>query len=383
MKNKMMNAALGLSMIASIAGAEEAINLSELQAQLKMQQQEMTDLLAKMEQLEEKQSTTKEDVKAISWAKDIKLKADMRYRYEHSDIEDSRNKNRQRVRARIGLEGKANDEVTLGFRLSTGADANSGNQTLGDQWDDKEIYLDLAYINYAPVAVDGLDVTLGKFKYPWYVATDLLWDGDVNPEGIAATYETKVGETKLFGTTGYMLLTDQSTDSTDWDMAAFQIGAEQKLSENVKLTLASSVFAYQNSVEVAGTPEDYTVVQGTAALGVKKLLPVPVKFYIDAVTNTEADTDENGYYVGIKFGDAKKGKWEIKYDYRNMEENAAPTILVDSDFAGGGTGVKGSRFKAKYNLGKNFQLGSTYIIGQDMISDRDQNTFLFDLIAKF
>ncbi|MFC1467395.1 putative porin [Verrucomicrobiota bacterium] len=385
-KSMMMCVVLGLMVSAGVAKADDKAELKSLQEQLKLQKQELVKLLAKMEQLEKSQSATQAEVKDMSWTSDVKVKADLRYRYEHVQTDDSLSKDRQRIRARIGLSGKVNDEVKAGFRIATGAGANSGNDTLDDNWADKSIYLDLAYMTYSPEQVDGLDVTIGKMKKPWYVATDLIWDGDVNPEGVAANYETAAGDVELFTTAGYMILDDQD-ESTDWEMFAGQVGGETKLSDNTKLTLAGSVFSYQNSDEVGvdldGNPlsEDYTVLQGTAALGVSEMLPVPVKFYVDAVTNVDADEEENGYYAGVKFGDANKADWEVKVDYRELEANAAPDLFVDSDFAGGGTDVKGFRVKSKYNLSKNFQVGATYIMGEN--GSEDVDTLHLDLISKF
>jgi hypothetical protein len=381
-KNLMMSAVLGAMVIsAGAVKADEAADLKELQAQLKMQKQEMIDLLAKMEQIEKAQGETKAQVKDMDWASNIKLKGDLRYRYENVEKDGDLSKDRQRIRARIGAYANVNEEVSVGMRLATGQDANSGNETLDDNWDDKSMYLDLAYMTYAPANVEGLAVTIGKMEKPWYVATDLLWDGDVNPEGIAATYNTEAGAVSLFGTAGYMILNDTS-GSTDWEMFAGQIGAESALSDKTKLTVSGAAFGYQNSEEIGGTAVEYTVLQGTAALGVKELLPCPVKFYVDAVTNVKADDENNGYNLGIKFGDAKKGSWEAKVDYRDLEENAAPEDYVDSDFAGGGTGIKGARVNAKYNLSKNFQLGATYIMGENS-SGTDVDTLQLDIVAKF
>ena len=68
-----------------------------------------------------------------SWARGIKLKGDTRYRHELIDREGANQRNRQRLRVRLGLDAKVNDTVSAGLQLATGGDdPRSTNQTLGD-----------------------------------------------------------------------------------------------------------------------------------------------------------------------------------------------------------------------------------------------------------
>ena len=133
---------------------------------------------------------------------------------------------------------------------------------------------------------------------------------------------------------------------------------------------------------------DYRIAEGFAELGFKNVGPIPFKLYGNYVNNTATSEKNDGYCVGIKFADAKKGKWEAKYDYRDLGLYAAPAYFTDSDFADGGTGVKGHRIKAKYNFAKNLAGGLTYIYSlrtPDRSLDQNQqfNTLMLDLMVKF
>jgi len=82
-KNVMMSAVLGAMVVAAgTAKADDAADLKQLQEQVKLQKQELVDLLAKMEQLEKTQQNTNDKVKTADWASNMKLKGDFRYRYE-------------------------------------------------------------------------------------------------------------------------------------------------------------------------------------------------------------------------------------------------------------------------------------------------------------
>jgi hypothetical protein len=339
--------------------------------------------------LEERIAALEERNAQSSWTEKIQLKGDLRYRYELQTKDDETSKNRQRIRARIGAYAEVNEITSVGIRLRTGQDANSGNETIGSEFDSKDIYLDLAYIELAPAGAQYGTLTLGKMKYPWKVTTDLIWDGDVNPEGIAYTYAGKLDKTGIFGSAGYFKVND-SGSAHDLNLATVQAGLSQPLGEKTKFTLGGSLYVYDNAQDFNDPGEtnnttlvDYTIGELFAEMAFKDVLPTPFKLYGNYVNNTEENTDSEGFCVGVKFNDAKKGKWEAKLGYRDLDSNAAPSYYADSDFAGGGTNIKGIRLKGSYNLFKNLQVAATYIAGEQKDSNTDVNTLHLDLIAKF
>lgn len=99
---------------------------------------------------------------------------------------------RLRVRARVGLEAEITENIKTGFRLTTGdqRDPVSANQTLGNEGRRYEVQLDTAFLNYSAkgrAEFPWLDVWLGRFSNPWF-GTELVWDEDLTFEGAAATY---------------------------------------------------------------------------------------------------------------------------------------------------------------------------------------------------
>ena len=63
-------------------------------------------------------------------------------------------------------------------------DPTTTNQTVTDFYARKPIAIDKAYVNYTPHQFKNLTLIGGKFGYPWY-NTELTWDKDLNPEGLA------------------------------------------------------------------------------------------------------------------------------------------------------------------------------------------------------
>ena len=102
---------------------------------------------------------------------------------DHSQV-----RNRERFRLRLNADARLNDDISGGFTLASGDinDPISTNQTTNQFYTRKAIALDKAFINYNPHYFKPITLTGGKFAAPWY-STELTWDKDLNPEGVAQT----------------------------------------------------------------------------------------------------------------------------------------------------------------------------------------------------
>src|ERR1039457_2697197 len=95
---------------------------------------------------------------------------------------------RARVRARFNAVATLNEQFRAGITLASGDinDPTTTNQTLGGFYPRKAVALDLAFAEFTPKEFKPLTLVGGKFRYPWY-NTELTWDKDLNPEGVAET----------------------------------------------------------------------------------------------------------------------------------------------------------------------------------------------------
>ena len=127
-------------------------------------------------------------------------------------------RNRARIRARFGLEGKLNEDFLGGLALATGSpgDITSANQTLTNFFERKTIGLDRGYITYKPVAAKWLSLTGGKFAYTW-TRTSLTLDPDINPEGFNEkfSFDLKTPVLKNFTVQGLQLLYSENSKGDD------------------------------------------------------------------------------------------------------------------------------------------------------------------------
>ena len=342
----------------------------------------------------------------LAWAANTQLKGDVRVRYENIHIEDEpdnggRDKDRQRIRARIGAFSQVNPEVEAGIQIASGGskDARSTNQDLSDYFNKKDLWLDLAYIDYHPLQVPGLKVFGGKMKQPWVSMGDTIWDGDINPEGAAATYSRKFGDTELFGSAGYYVLQDNiDGDGVQFEhdlrLYAGQVGTRFFPGDRFKVTVGGSIYAYDNASDSAAlrvngnTTDKFRLFEAFGQVDVLGL-PLPLSVYGQIAHNAAArgvDADQDqAWLVGVMTRLFDVG---IDYNYRDVQRNGVVGAFTDSDFASGFVDSRGHKLKLKYDLSKNFAVGATYFMAKSDAASRftdnaSVNTLQVDVEAKF
>lgn len=175
--------------------------------------------------------------------------------------------NRLRLRARLGFLAKITDTVSAGLRFTTGnvTDRVSTNQTLGSGFNKYSFLVDRAYIKIDPV--DWLSVSGGRVPNPWF-ATDLVWDEDLNFDGIAATVrDTRTGATlRPFATAGWFpIRADNPPAADDQWLAGAQIGTEYDLNSSTRLRIGLAKYRYSR-IE-ARTDTNYDALTGQPLQG--------------------------------------------------------------------------------------------------------------------
>jgi hypothetical protein len=332
------------------------------------------------------------------WVQNVKLKGDLRTRYQWEKKKGSGNANeRARMRLRVGVDAKVNEKANAHFQLATGSrnDLRSTNQTFGGNSNEAfghyDIWVDQMYMDYA--AAPWLTLLAGKMpiKSAFWQTGDMLFDSDINPDGATAVAETSLNDdVKVFANTGWWILQDGSRHA-DVTMAYLQPGIKAKLGENTDLKLAAAYLQYNslkgkdldvvvssksaktNSTDAnGGLKYDFNSWIVNAELGMSDPFPfLPLIPYAamfgDYVNNTDPNTENDGYLVGFKFGDkkvSKNGQWQVKYNYRKIGKDAVLDIFPDSDALGGRTDVKAHELAWTYGLGKGLTFGLDYYLSE-------------------
>ncbi|MHC4153192.1 MAG: putative porin [Planctomycetota bacterium] len=181
---------------------------------------------------------------------------------ENIDTEEgSSTRNRNRIRARLRIDSKINDEFDAVFRVATAetdADFDDGlakgststNQTLTREFKQKNLWLDWAYGKYHPNYAPGLDVWFGKMGTPMYKVAkhQLLWDNDLAWEGGSANYKIPLNDEQalLLHGGGFWLRERDGVETADTSLWTIQGALQQKL-DTMSLTGGASYYHIGNS----------------------------------------------------------------------------------------------------------------------------------------
>ncbi|MCX7927840.1 MAG: putative porin, partial [Candidatus Omnitrophica bacterium] len=118
---------------------------------------------------------------------------------------------------------------------------------------------------------------------------------------------------------------------------------------------------------------------------------LPVVLQYSYVSNEAKHVSEKhtAWLAGFKLGKAQeKGSFELFYNYRQIGRDAVLAIINDSDFHLGGTGAKGHKFGAVYQILPNSTIGLTYFITRPYKvvatgANRNINIWQIDWVTKF
>lgn len=269
----------------------------------------------------------------------LQVSGDFRIRYEanfENDVMPFRG--REVIRGRVGIAYDFNDWVKLGARITTGNsdDPNSADVSLSNFVDDLPVSLDQMYAQFK---LGDILASGGKFPNP-FIKTDLVWDGDVNPQGVTVGY--KSGGTSGLGwsTNAIYFVIDENVAGADSYMIGGQASFFAPLGDALKFNASVAYYDYTlKNLASAGLGDfrsnlrrpdgsylsDFNLVDILASVtyeGMGSRWPLTVRG--DYVHNTGAATGaDTGYRIDALLGRAKEvGDFRFGYGYSQAETDA-------------------------------------------------------------
>jgi Putative porin len=182
-------------------------------------------------------------------------------------INADKNRNRFRLRARLGADADLGGGFDAGLRIATGETNTpvSQNQTLGaannaqgGNFSNYAIWLDRGYIKYEPWNDEHkeLAVQVGRFDNPFF-STNLIWADEIAFDGIAVQGRSRIQKNQnLFFTAGafpvfntdFNFASNQPSkfSSEDKWLFAAQGGADWKINQDFGLKAAAAFYYFRH-----------------------------------------------------------------------------------------------------------------------------------------
>ncbi len=399
-------------------------------------------------------------VELPGWLQRFKIGGDIRLRYQAdlfdeannvatyydpndlSPINTTEDRQRFRYRARISLAAQVNDDLKAAFRLATGNgnDPVSTNDTLGDAFNKDGVVFDRAYLEWQPTSL--LTVSGGRIPSPWF-ATDLVWDKDLNFEGLAVTYRQQYLDwLGGFATVGAFPVQELEQSEEDLWLYGGQVGVNVGRLDGISFRLAGAYYHFSNTegqrddaeitaftdleveaalrslqrnntpvfktltggeTKVVGLAADFHELDLLATLDIGFWDPIHLVFLVNYVKNIGYDHDEvkerygaalpygnedTAYMFGAALGHGKVddwGRWSAYMYYKYLESDAVLASFTDSDFHLGGTDAKGWVAGAEFGLMKNTWLSAKWLSANEINEEEPFGVDILqiDLNAKF
>ena len=329
----------------------------------------------------------------------LRFKGDLRVRWENIDWDDNdssdahskagKQQDRFRQRFRLGMLWKTNEGWEIGAGLATGGSgATSSNDTYseGSAFETGDIRLDYAYAKHK--FDSSMSVTLGQHKNP-FASTGIFLDTDIRTVGVTSQYSND----GFFGTIGaYEVFNFDKDDEDSVKLFAGQLGIEQD-----GLILAAGYYHYNSATSDAfGSGEsEFQIAHAYAEFSGKTdsfKYTVYGEYFVNMgadgsgssqVSGEDPEDNDQGYVMGAELGISD---FKVAYEFANLEADAMINDLTDSDTNaanGSGSNYEAHKLKLGYKVTKNFSVGATYIMAEEIEGTDEGDLFQLDFKYKF
>lgn len=328
---------------------------------------------------------------AVEGIEGLKFYGDGRARFEMDDrtrltggVYEDQDRDRLRYRLRVGFTFTPTDQVEFGARVTSGdtSDANSPHVILGESDNSDSgsdgnlgrdtIGIDRVYIKYKYQNKQYENISafgwFGKETMPMWTQNEYFWDGDINPEGVAAgvTYK-KLGPLTVTLQGGYFVIDEgswfnASGGDADRDLEVYQ-GVVKAEFEPADITASYGVLKTDAGASIRSqnltttTTNDYSLASVQAKI--KAIPQIGVTVGYDYISS-DADTLEKGSVISVG---ATYKDLSLSVMRPDIETNAV-TGFAQDNFPNFYNNFKGYEYKVGYKFTKNINADITRLDGE-------------------
>jgi hypothetical protein len=327
---------------------------------------------------------------------ELRIAGDVRVRFESRTgvlpNGDASERDRYRYRFRAGLTGKMANNWSWGFRLETSNGSRSSNVTMADDGGpygkvSDTVNIGQIWAQWTPNP--NFTLTVGRMANP-LVSTLMVWDADINPEGLAEQFKHRDGKVEYSATLAQFLYSAASTQNAfgsgatpgaktdDLYLLAWQGGIKYYTGEGTasffQINPTIYNYAQRNNFNPVAFRGNFTPANGAGINDLTVLdIPIeydwvmngtPVRLFGDFAINFDASdratkygrpdlsNQDKAWQVGIQYGKAvNKGEWDVRAGYQSTAAFALDPNLVDSDIFDSRTNMQGFVVNGNYALG--------------------------------
>lgn len=348
-------------------------------------------------------------------ASNLVISGDLRARYEWDwDSQTAAgvpriDRERARIRARLGFAYKLDSAWSIGGRLRTGSKASQQSPHL-TVWasdgltDDFAVQADKYFVQYKQGAFTTWG---GRNASPFWQPDEVFWDEDVTPTGVAGSYEEKLEHGSLTSTVAALYMPDGAV-KLNGTLVGGQVKYTVSIAKN-SLTVAAGLYFYDGKDGAKyllnrNGARDYCL----GVLSAQYIIPLaanrPLTLGASLLKNFEnysiADTapyslrqadQTNGGMLSATVGQLKKSRdWLLGYFYADIQTFAVNASYSPDDWARFGAGpqalvtdYRGSEFRAAYAFTSSLNVMVRYFIVDAITTVQDGKRCRVDLNWKF
>lgn len=340
--------------------------------------------------------------KKFDWYGDFRFRLERDWDSQTAAGTPREDRDRARVRGRLGVDFRPDENFTFGFRMRSGSEASSQSPhiTIIDFDDNDTGDADVNFDKwFARGQTGNLWGWVGRNSFPFWAQNELFWDDDVTPAGVAGGYKhgylalnagyfsLPVGMRTFAGSMGAV----QAVYATKFGDTGFTAALGRYLFD------ANPVDPDAATLRNGNGTRDYAIwvgsVQVKFAVGGR-----PLTLGVDVMRNTEdydasmANRDQrDGHVFSVLYGGLKdKGDWLAGYYYARIERFAVNASYAQDDWVRWGSATesdssdfKGHELRAGYAFQKNFNVLARLYLVDAITSVQDGKRFRVDFNYKF
>lgn len=274
------------------------------------------------------------------------------------DQTNGEDRHRGRMRARVGAKVAIADGLRAEARLSTASDGNDANNPHWDFGDGSEAFQggDIVFDRFFLDFEEGdFRARAGKmadaFRRP-PVLSEVLWDNDVAPTGVAAFYGLELSDSVDLEFRLMEYIAVENGGDTDSTMFGAQCALDFALNDTCDLDFAASFSNWSGLASGGGAIQnqgntnpmgDFDVVEGFLAATVRGGPLKKTQGFVQVMQNVADGVDEDsGFAVGVKVGESgHQGDWNGFVSFLDVDADAffSPVSQDDTPIAGTGVGM--------------------------------------------